>query len=298
MAAAIRNSDVIHIHGLWSLWLWGIYRMAHHMHKPVILSPHGMAMHWSLGQKSWKKSLAMLAFQKTMLRHVQKILVTSHQECQELPAWINRDRVIEVPLGVEAPQYDRPPEPCGNHHIALFLSRLHPKKGLPFLLRSWASIRPPNWQLVVAGGDESGHGQLIGHMIKDLDLAGCCRLIGPVHGDEKWSLYRSAELFVLPTQSENFGIVIGEAMCAGLPVITTTGAPWQCLTTHQAGWWINPTQEALDHALRQAFALSVAQRHDMGCRALAYAHNNLRWPIIAKRMESVYERTIRGNLAT
>src|SRR5208282_2025230 len=121
----------------------------------------------------------------------------------------------------------------------LFLSRIHPKKGLLDLVEAWAGIqRPeaggqwsavggqPKWRVVVAGGDENGHLAEVKAEIRKQKLESSFEFIGEVADEMKWDLYQSADLFVLPTKSENFGIVIAEALACGVPVITTRGTPW------------------------------------------------------------------------
>ncbi len=133
----------------------------------------------------------------------------------------------------------------------LFLSRIHPKKGIPILLRAWRKVerRHPDWELVVAGPDEIGHLSQVRALAGELGLQRVS-FPGPAYGDAKAALYRSADLFVLPTHSENFGMAIAEALAYAVPVITTTGAPWAGLEEHGCGWWIELSEGNLVDALR------------------------------------------------
>jgi glycosyltransferase involved in cell wall biosynthesis len=110
--------------------------------------------------------------------------------------------------------------------VALFLSRLHPLKGLGMLIDAWAEIPHAGWQLLVVGTDEAGHEAEIKARVERRGLAGAVTFGGPRYGDEKVAVMQAADLFVLPTHSENFGIVVAEALACGVPVITTKGAPW------------------------------------------------------------------------
>jgi len=106
---------------------------------------------------------------------------------------------------------------------------------------------------------------------------------GALNDDEKWLAYRRAECFVLPTHTENFGIVIAEALYAGLPVITTKNAPWEGLRENNCGWWIELNYVELVGALRQAMTISAAEREAMGARGNKFVCENFAWPAIAER---------------
>jgi glycosyltransferase involved in cell wall biosynthesis len=109
-----------------------------------------------------------------------------------------------------------------------------------------------------------------------------------VDGQQKWELYRRADLFILPSHSENFGMVVAEALACGLPVITTKGTPWEALTQHRCGWWVDVGVEPLADALRAAMALDDAERCEMGSRGRRLVEHEYTWSIVAKQMVSVY----------
>lgn len=110
-----------------------------------------------------------------------------------------------------------------QQRVALFLSRIHKKKGLINLLQAWAKIDPKGWLLRLAGPDEAGHLTEILDAIRAFGLTDSVQYVGSVSGEAKQRFYREADLFVLPSYSENFGVVVAEALAHGLPVITTRG---------------------------------------------------------------------------
>ncbi|MGB5063775.1 MAG: glycosyltransferase, partial [Candidatus Competibacter sp.] len=145
------------------------------------------------------------------------------------------------------------------------------------------------WKMIIAGPDEGGHQKIVEAAIQHAGLQDDFEFPGSVvYGDEKEALYRSAEVFVLPTFSENFGLVVAEALACGVPVITTKGAPWEGLLTHRCGWWIDIGVEPLVAALREAMNLPPDTLRDMGRRGRAYVEQNFGWPGIAQQMLSVY----------
>lgn len=170
----------------------------------------------------------------------------------------------------------------------LFLGRIHPVRGLLELVEAWRIARPEGWKMIIAGPDEGGHQQIVEAAIHQAGLQDDFEFTGSVYGDEKKALYRSADIFVLPTFSENFGLVVAEALACGVPVITTKGAPWQGLQTHRCGWWIDIGVEPLVAALREAMNLPPDTLREMGQRGRAYVEQNFGWPGIAQQMLSVY----------
>jgi glycosyltransferase involved in cell wall biosynthesis len=172
-------------------------------------------------------------------------------------------------------------------HVALFLSRVHPKKGIFNLLHAWAIVAPQGWRLKIAGPDEVGHLAEVMALASELGIEQMVDYLGSVDGEAKSQTYLEANLFVLPTFSENFGVVVAEALAHGLPVITTYGAPWADLETYGCGWWIDIGIDALVISLREAMALSDQEREEMGARGRDYVRR-YNWDDIAQQTIDVY----------
>ena len=117
---------------------------------------------------------------------------------------------------------------------------------------------------------------------------------GPVQEARKWDFFARADLFVLPSFSENFGLVVGEALAAGVPAITTRGTPWQELVTQRCGWWVDVGVEPLAAALREAVACSDAERAEMGRRGRRLVEEKYAWPAVARQMKAFYEWVLGG----
>lgn len=143
--------------------------------------------------------------------------------------------------------------------------------------------------MIVAGKDEEGHLQQVKRAV---NVAGLCEdfeFVGPVYGAAKEKLYREADIFILPSFSENFGIVIGEALSYGVPVITTHGTPWQSLVTNRCGWWVEIGKEALAEALKFSTSLSDLERHDMGERGRKLVEREFSWASAAAKTMDAYQ---------
>jgi glycosyltransferase involved in cell wall biosynthesis len=286
--------DLIHSHGVWHPANHWAARAARAWGVPLIVHPRGMLEPWALGQKAWKKRLALALFQRADLEGAAALVATSEMEYANLRQLGLRQPIAVIPNGVALP--DSPavaaPSPMmpvtpDSRRVALFLSRVHPKKGVLELVRAWGQAAPQGWRLRIAGPDEGGHWSEVARLVDQLGLGPVAEYVGPVEGARTAALYREADLFVLPTFSENFGLVVAEALTYGVPVITTRGAPWADLETYGCGWWIDTGVAPLVAALRQATALSDAERQAMGARGRDYVRR-YDWDAIAAETLALY----------
>ncbi|MCS4188200.1 glycosyltransferase [Salinibacter ruber] len=280
--------DVIHDNGAWlpsnvvSAWV------ARQASVPLVVASHGMVTEWALSHQAWKKRIAWHLYQRQVFKAVNLFQATAPAEVDDLRALGMTQPIAVVPNGVELPDA-LPERPETNGKRALFLSRLHPKKGLPMLLDAWADLRPEGWTLELVGPSENGHREELEAQASELDLDGNVVFSGPVDDADKWHKYAAADLFVLPTHSENFGIVVAEALAAEVPVLTTTGTPWQELEAHECGWWVEPAPEAIRDALATALRQSDATRSAMGRRGRELVTSTYTWRAVGQRMRRAYE---------
>lgn len=287
--------SVIDVQGLWTYP--SLANLRHHRRHgtPYVVTPRGMLDPWARARSWWKKRLVRLWFEDAHLAGAACLRATAEMEAEHFRSFGLRNPIAIVPNGVEIPAEGQGNRTCGGRRRALFLSRIHPKKGLPYLLKAWRDIeaRAPDWDLVIAGPDEVNHTAEMKALAHTLGLS---RVTWhpPVHGEEKSDLYRSADLFVLPTHAENFGLVVAEALAHGVPVVTTRNAPWAGLQDHRCGWWIDLDDRALYAALAEATALPCPGLREMGDRGRAWMTRDYGWDGIAEKMLSVYECVSRG----
>ncbi|MFM7180234.1 MAG: glycosyltransferase [Verrucomicrobiales bacterium] len=187
----------------------------------------------------------------------------------------------------------RPNTKHQEFRTALFLSRIHPKKGLPMLIGAWAKVQPAGWRMRVVGPDEGRHLAELETMVVEKGLSDVWSFDGALEGEAKWQAFHAADLFVLPTHSENFGIAVAEALACGLPAITTTGAPWAGLLEHRCGWWVAPETSALTEALGAAFRLTDDERRAMGARGREWMKAEFGWEGIARKVIEGYEEIMK-----
>lgn len=257
----------------------------------LIISPRGTVVDWSLNQKWLRKRLGWHLWEKENFRSASLFHATCDEEAESIRRMGIQTPVAVIPNGVAYPVAGPRPSGHGPRRM-LFLSRLHPKKGLDLLVDAWGALwsRFPDWVLDLAGPDEDGYGAAMQQRADRLGIpVDRIRFLGPQYGDAKWDLYRQAELFVLPSHSENFGNVIAEALSQGVPVITTHGTPWAELQHRNCGWWIEVGTSPLQQALAQALALPAEKLASMGGRGRDLVQQQFEWRTVAEAFTHCYQ---------
>jgi glycosyltransferase involved in cell wall biosynthesis len=254
-----------------------------------------MLENWSLKHKALKKKFVWYLYQKKDLQNCIAFCVTSNQEAESIRKLGFKQPIAVIPNGVDLPNLVPRKESENKVHYALFLSRLNPKKGVLDLIEAWNRLikygnkQIHNWQLKIVGPDEEGYKADVLRAIGEHNLQKKIIVLEPVYGDEKQKLFSEADLFILPTYSENFGNVIVEALAAEIPVITTKGAPWSELEEYQCGWWTDIGVEGCINALTKALALNDKERREMGKRGRKLVETKYSWASIAEKMISFYQ---------
>jgi glycosyltransferase involved in cell wall biosynthesis len=286
--------DVVHVQGLWMAQGPVAFAWRRRTGRPYVVSPRGMLEPWALKYRGWKKSLALWAWERRVLDGAACLHATSEEEAAQFRVLGLKTPIAVIPNGVDVPPEGIADRDAAGDRVAAFLSRVHPKKGLPMLLHAWATVRPARWRLVIAGPDECGHEAELRRMASELGLESQLEFRGPVYGEAKWDFLRGADLFVLPTYSENFGIAVAEALASALPVITTKGAPWGSLETRRCGWWVDIGVPPLAWALSEATQCYDSELRQMGLRGRQFVSREYSWARIAAEFAAVYQWSLSG----
>lgn len=298
--------DVVHFHGIWHPILH-FNCVACRRHKvPYVIAPRGALDEWSMRQKTWKKKLALWLYQWRDLSKAAALHVTAQMEAEHCRKLGYKGRFILSPNGVNLPKGDLVPARGrhGNHRM-LFLSRMHPKKGVLELVEAWARVQVDmatnggggEWlcELVYTVFDpiERQYEARVRQRIEELGLADRFVFTGAMTNEAKWTAYMRADGFVLPSHTENFGIVIAEALYAGVPVITTKNTPWRRLEEAKAGWWIDLSVENLARALEELMNMSDIDRTAMGARGRELVIREYSWESACKAMVAGYSELLK-----
>lgn len=284
-----QEADILHTQGLWQHPSWVALKWRKKWHKPHVVSVRGMLEPWAWNHHRWKKLPVWHLWEQRNLAGASLLHATSEQEAESFRARGLRTPIAIIPNGVYMPgdAFQKEESPSSKR-VALFLSRIHPKKGLPLLIEAWARVRPENWELHIVGPDEMNHRAELAKRVAKHDLDESVIFKDPVSGDAKTRLFQQSSLFVLPTYSENFGIAVAEAMAHQLPVITTHGAPWKVLDDERCGWWVPATADAITRALEQAIQCDADELSSMGQRGQAVVRERFSWDKIAYEMMQCY----------
>ena len=282
-------ADLIHAHGLWLMPNVYAGWASQNAAKPLVVSPRGMLAPAALKFSRGKKRLFWHLLQHRAYARAALWHATSSEEAQDIRNFGIRAPIAVIPNGIDLPPIVAQHPESATCRTVLFLSRLHPKKNIPVLLEAWRRInkQAPNWQLVIAGPDERDYAAQLKVQVANGNIQRV-QFVGPVYGATKDALLQNAELFVLPTLSENFGIAVAEALASGVPAIVSKGAPWPGLETERAGWWIDHGVESLVKALLEATDMPVAERRAMGSRGRQWMARDFGWDAIAHQMAAAY----------
>ena len=300
--ARLWNFDVIHIFGLYDFLGPAMAAACRGRGIPYVVEPIGMFV--PIVRSFLLKRMYHLALGQRMLRDSSKIIATSPQEVQEIAASsLPAEKIVVRRNGVERPE--TLPE-CGrfraaagipeNTKLILFLGRLSEKKSPEVLLQAFASLckseHGAELRLVFLGPDEGGMKNKLLRTAADLQISSQTQFREAAFGDEKWSAYRDADVFVLPSQNENFGNTAGEAVVAGTPVVVTDKCGIAPLLADVAGLVAEHNASAIAEALaRVLWEPGLHARLTLGCKKVAA---RLDWDEPAREMENLYEQLVKG----
>jgi glycosyltransferase involved in cell wall biosynthesis len=285
--AQSRSVDLIHNHSLWMMPNVYPGQVARRFGIPSVVSPRGTLSEWAIQSSSSIKRVFWPLLQAPALAATACFHATAESEYENIRRMGFRQPVAVIPNGIDIP--DLAPKAPGAFRTMLFLGRIHPIKGLDILLPAWRAVqdRFPEWRLHIVGPDNGGYLAQMQRRAGELRLERV-EFSGALFGEQKWQAYRQADLFVLPTYSENFGMSVAEALAAGTPAIVSKGAPWAGLDMRGAGWWIDMGLEPLVACLEDALARSTDALEEMGQRGRDWMEAEYSWAPVGRQMAETY----------
>lgn len=283
--------DIVHLHGLWMYPSVAVLQWHLRTGNPYIYSPHGMLSPVALSYSKNKKRIARILFQDKVIKRASALVASAAAEADDIRLFGLNDRVSIVPHGIHVS-----PVPSTfdvQNKSLLTLGRIHPVKNLRTLIEAWALLESKHtaWSLHIVGPDECGHRSELQDLVAKLKLQRVT-FRAAVDGNQRNVSMASANLFVLPSRSENFALTVAESLMMETPVIATRGAPWSGLVDQKCGWWIEHGVDPLVAALDAAMSLPEDKRNAMGQRGRAWMLRDYSWESVANRMLSVYDDAI------
>ncbi len=289
---AFGRADVIHDNGLWLPHNHRIAVIAGELSTPRVVSMRGMLEPWAFRHKGLKKKAAWTLYQRYDLSRAIFHHAAAEPEASGIERFALNVPVRVIPNGIDIPGNSasnvRCPPTSEPARTALFLGRLYPVKGLPMLIEAWSRARPGGWKLRIAGPDEAGHKRELVAAVEREGLREVVTFAGRVEGEAKARELTGADVLILPSLSESFGVVVAEALAYGVPVLTTTATPWNELSTQGCGWLVEPNVNAIERGLRTVTSLDQATLSRMGIAGKEFASRRFSWDHIAKNFIQLY----------
>jgi len=274
----LEGADVLHVHGVFGWHVLLGVRAARSLGRPYMVTVHGHLHPDALRERRLAKRICMAWFGRRVLRQAGAVLVTAPPEREIVRRHVPQARIEVVMPGLEVPPAPvsaavMQPARAADPLRVLYLGRLHPHKGLHRLIRALGEARAEGLkvELTVAGSGARGYRLRLNRLVRRLRLQRQVRFLGHVDAKARALLWRTADLLVLPSRSENFGFAVAEAMAAGVPVIVSENVGLASLVAAcRCGHVIPPADtKALQRALL-GYA-DPATRCDQGRRAHATA---------------------------
>jgi glycosyltransferase involved in cell wall biosynthesis len=297
--------DLLHTHGLWTYLSIVESRWAKSGHgkRPYIVSAHGMLDPWALRNSQWKKRLALMLFERGHLERATCLHAVNQAEAAAMRDFGLTNPICVIANGVEIPDSgqasQQPPwnsELVDGRKVLLYLGRLHPKKGLPLLLRAWGdtSAAKANWMLKIAGWDQVGHLAQLQKMVSDLHISDSVEFLGSLFDERRTAAYHHADAFVLPSLSEGLPMAVLEAWSYAKPVLMTPECNLPEGFAAGAALRIGAHENEIAAGLRQLFEMNENDRVAVGARGRALVAEKFSWPKIGQQMRKVYQWVLGG----
>lgn len=286
------SPDLLHVQSLWHPIAHAGVAYASKKGIPYIISTRGMLYPSALRVSCCKKFIAWNLYQKYDLNHAAVVHATCMQEMR-----YNRAKGVKVPIAVIpnaifASENVLKSSYTGKKRIG-FLGRFHPIKNLDILIKAWALANTKEWELVLVGSGTEKYVSFLKSLAIAQNVTNIC-FAGFLQGEAKRQMLATFQYLVLPSQSENFGMVVPEALIQSVPVIASKGTPWEELNTHRCGWWVDNDVDALATTIQEALNISEEERLVMGELGKRLVKDNYSVEIVAGKMKRLYEWILYG----
>lgn len=292
----VLEAEVVHIHGVWERLLITIAQVAASKKIPVIVRTCGMLDEWALSRKPWKKWLYRKLWLDNTLKKAAALHCTSAFEARSTAKALPRVKIIVEPNGISLDEFRELP-PRGDFRrryglsdspLITFLGRLYPGKGVEYLLPALAIMKRQDALLAIVGPDTGPFADAMKRDAYRLGLTSRVIFTGMLRGSARIPPLVDADLFALPSEHENFGVAIAEALAAGCPAIVSehVGLADE-VTAHGLGQSTTLDKISLAAAL-DAWLDDPERRSRVGTQARAFAFKAFDWSEIAHRWRAHY----------
>ena len=286
LPSMIRWADVVHLTGTYSFPTLPTLLLARLFAKPLVWSPRGALQRWNRVSKPGVKRFWEILCNALIRRGSTVLHVTSDEEAEASARRMPKAKIRVIPNGVDIPYHlpGREWRPEGNLRL-MYLGRLDPIKGIEHLLRALPRFTGEKVSLQIYGTGDAAYVTTLERLAAELNLSAVVTLRGHLEPAGKSAAFAAADLCLVPSFTENFGMTVAEALAHGVPVVASRGTPWSGMVEHGCGWWVDNSPEELAKAIREAM---TADLELMGDEGRAWMKAEFSWPSAATAMHRVY----------
>ena len=281
--------DLYHAQGIWQYPSYITTKIARKQNKPYIITPRGMLYPQALAHSKLKKQLFLKLFLMNDLNKAATVHVTCSEEMQHLRNLGVKSPVAVIPNPVNIPNNSQ--FSILNSQLKIgYLGRVHPRKNIERLLYVWDQLKlgSSDTELVIIGDGDTCYMDFLNAECARLNLKNVI-FTGFLTGEAKEKALQSLSYLVVPSDFENFGMIVPEALIKGIPVIASKGTPWEELNTHRCGWWVDNDIDTLTETIRKAINTPESVRIEMGKQGQELVKNNYSVEVVAKKMFRLYD---------
>lgn len=296
LSDAVRTTDILQIHGLWTGHSHATLRLAVKFAKPAVVSAHGMLDEWALDYKRWKKIPYSILVERPNLSRAACLRALTRVEVANYRSFGLKVPVAIIPNGVSTPNQVNPSEFLDQHpnlegkKIILFLGRIHKKKGVDLLVRAWlkTASQLPDWHLLIAGPDNGALGSITDQDKLTLTSTSIS-ICGLLSGTMKWSALAAASAFVLPSFSEGLSMATLEALWMGIPILITRECNFREVEGLACTFLIEPSVRSIEVGLVNALTRSADELRERGRSGSTFVRAIYGWKHVGEQMADVYD---------
>lgn len=290
----IKNStyDIYHTNGLWMYCNHITCKIARHKHKPYIITPHGMLFTEAIHRSYWKKWPLIKLYFKKDIECASCIHATCEQEANDIRKFGYKGPIAIIPNPANLPDYINDINKSRNYTGAIsfgFLGRLHPIKKVENILYAAARISDQNkFKIIIIGKGDDKYESFLHEEVKRLELNNV-EFKGFVTGREKFEMLSNLSCLFVPSDFENFGMIVTEALSVGTPVMASLGTPWEELNTRHCGWWMDRTPDNISSVMERIICMSETQIKTMGQNGIELVKAKYTAIKVAEQMDILYK---------
>ena len=285
----VSDYDLIHVN---TIWTWPSHipvAEARKKNVPVIISPHGMLYPQALKVSAWKKKISAAWYVNNDLKNAVCLHATSEAEAKHIRNYGLKNPIAIIPNCIDISVYPEPRSEANDHKVFGFTGRLNPIKNIDMLLKAWNELgeKTTDTELVIIGDGDPEYAAQLKAYVADNNMKNVS-FTGFLSGDQLHQKVRSLDYLILPSKSENFGMVVPEALICGVPAIASKGTPWKSLEDNNCGWWVDTNVESLKKAMSTCLDQSENERIIMGANGRRHVIDSFSLDAVANQMKQLY----------